>query len=181
MVLALGLDSGEEMKPNRRTFFLAMFTLMFASQAEARRGGGRRRVNFSGKGIPQGASHSGTVLSREQLRHCVDEERKINSLSDSVEIDQAMLDSEQAGLKQLERTIEREQFHVNRYSQESVDSFNSLVDQHRKKVAAFNNKLTPLNEKVSSLNSSIDGFNKQCAQRAYYESDMNAVLNRRAK
>ena len=179
MALELGWDSGNTMTFTRRASIFAAFGLFLTPLAEARRGG--RRVSFSGRGLANGVNYSGPVLSREQLKMCIDQQNRINSLSAAVDKEQESLEVEQGLLRRLEHKIESDRAFVNTYSQESVDSFNRSLDEHRRKVAAFNKRLSVANEKVERLNSSVSSFNSQCGQRAYYESDMNAVLAGRVK
>lgn len=166
------------MGTSRRVVLIGVFGIFSAAVtpiAQARRGGGRR-VSFSGRGLAHGTHHSGPVLSRAELQQCVNEQNTINALSDALDSEQASWDADQKKLGQLERRLENDKRVLNVYSQESVDSFNTLVDQHRKQVTAFNRRLPVFNEKVERLKSSVAGFNSRCAQRAYYESDMSAVL-----
>lgn len=164
----------------RRVSIFAFFGMCFSPMAEARQGGGRR-VSFSGRGLANGVNYSGPVLSREQLKMCLDQQNTINSQSAVVDKEQEFLGVEQEQLQRLERKIESDRAFVNSYSQASVDSFNRSLDEHRRKVTAFNKRLSVANEKVDRLNASVSSFNSQCGQRAYYESDMNAVLAGRVK
>lgn len=108
-----------------------------------------RRVRFGGRGITARGHYSGSVLSQEQLKSCLVREKQINALSEEVDRDEAYL-AEQERLVDL-------------YSQTSVD--------------AFNKKAHHYNSKVQQLKSSIDTCNNLCADKAYYESDMQAARN----
>lgn len=161
---------------SRRAALLGILGLVasFTSlEVEARRG---RRVRISGRGLARGARHSGPVLSRDQLRQCVSEQNQINSRSEHVDRAQASLDAERSRLNHLEQRIERAEPLVDVYSQESVDSFNAMIDQHRRLVASFNERLPASNSQVETLNAAVERFNSRCGERAYYEHDMAAVL-----
>lgn len=110
------------------------------------------RIRF-GKGLSRGAKYSGPTLSRQQLAVCVQMQERVNSAF-------AKLDRDEALLKQQEAAVDP-------YSQVSVDNFNSLV-------SAFN-------ADGERANAGVDQFNKACADRAYYESDMQAVRRELAK
>jgi len=159
----------------RRTLILGLVGLMASAtslDALARRG---RRVSFSGRGLPNGARASGPVLSREELRQCVVQEKTINAQSSDVDRMQSDLDAKKRELQALERRIAAAEPLVDTTSQASVDEFNALVDEHSRLVARYNAGLPPANDAVARLNASIDRFNALCANRPYYESDMAAV------
>jgi len=68
---------------------------------------------------------------------------------------------------------------VDVYSQHSIDSFNALIDEHKRLIEAYNARLPPVNARVGALNTVVDRFNARCAERAYYEHDMAAILGGR--
>ncbi len=107
----------------------------------------RRRIRFSGRGLPAGARYSGPTLSRSELNSCVRQERSINERFASLDRD--------------ESELEGAQLRVDSYSQRSVDDFNE-------RVARFNSN-------GQAANAQVGNFNQLCANRAYYDSDMRAV------
>jgi hypothetical protein len=115
----------------------------------------RRRVRFSGRGLPTGAKYNGPTLSRSELGNCVKQERSINEKF-------AALEKEEVDLKSAE-------LNVDSYSQRSVDEFNQRVSN--------------FNSGGEAVNAQVYSFNQSCANRTYYESDMQAVesLLRRSK
>lgn len=137
---------------SRRFFIKSVFGLaslsmlsIYSADVLARRGGGRVSM---GSGLASGSRYSGPILSQEQLKQCVLQERFINAASKD--------------LDQKEIELSRKGSQVDNYSQYSVDNYNRLVND-------FNNDGERLNAKV-------DAFNQSCANHAYYESDMQKVL-----
>lgn len=136
----------------------------------------RRRAGSGMRGLPNGARHKGPVLTRDQLRQCVAEQNTINTLESEMDRLRASLTQSEASINRLEAQISEQQPLIDRYSQESVDSFNALIDQHKRLVDAHNAKLPVTNISVEKVNSAVDRFNAKCADRVYYENDMQAVL-----
>ncbi|WP_147209273.1 hypothetical protein [Pseudoxanthomonas taiwanensis] len=62
------------------------------------------------------------------------------------------------------------------YNQQAVDRFNALINDHRRLVGTYNSKLPAVNARVDALNAAVDRFNARCADRAYYDHDMTAIL-----
>ena len=75
-------------------------------------------------------------------------ERDINRTADSIERYESIL-----------RTT-----YVDQYSTHSVNSYNMQVNR--------------LNSAIDGYNQSVDNFNQLCANKQYYENDMNAVRAR---
>lgn len=162
----------------RRMVLLGLFGAISCAlpvESEAR----RRRVRIGGRGLAAGARHSGPVLTREQLRQCVTEQNQINGQEDAVERLQSSLQADETRINSLESRITAMEPRVDVYSQQSVDSFNALVDEHKRLVGAYNSKLPSVNARVDALNAVVDRFNARCAERAYYEHDMAAILGGR--
>ena len=164
------------MTMNRRAviFGLLGFAAAFTAPEAAGRGG--RRAGFRLRGLPNGARHKGSGLTRDQLRQCVNEQKVINAGSGQVDRLQASISVDAAEISRLERQIAAQESLVNVYSQESVDQFNALVNRHRQMVTAYNDRLPAANARVEQMNAAVRRFNTECADRVYYESDMNAVV-----
>lgn len=136
----------------------------------------RRRASFHMRGLPDGAYHKGPVLTREQLRQCVAEENAINASGAQVDALQASLEASEASINRLENQINAQEPFVDRYSQESVARFNALIERHKHLVATHNSNLPVVNARVDQVNAAVQRFNSKCADRVYYESDMQAIL-----
>ena len=153
------------------SFLLVAFLALHIPDADA-----RGRVRFRGSGLRHGTQHSGPVLSLEQLRMCVAQQNRLNS--EGVWLDQleATVKQKAAEIELLEEKITQREPLVDKYSQESVDSFNALITKHEKFVAAYNGGLPSYNAEVDKYKVSQQGFNTNCAGHAYYEKDMQAVI-----
>ncbi|MCI0400104.1 MAG: hypothetical protein L0Z68_02215 [Gammaproteobacteria bacterium] len=136
----------------------------------------RGRIRFHGTGLARGAHHSGPVLSREQLRVRVAQQNRVNVDGANLDKAKAGLQAKAAEIESLEANIKRRKPFVDQYSEESVDSFNALIGEHGKLVAAYNSGLPAYNAEVDRYKVGQQAFNTKCAGHAYYESDMQAVL-----
>ncbi len=136
----------------------------------------RGRVRFRSRGLPAGAVYRGPVLTRDQLRQCVAQQEAINKEGDEVDLLQSRLNQSEADLNALEESIKRQEAMVDRYSQQSVDNFNMLIERHRRQVERHNANLGYANARVDKVNRAVERFNAECGDRAYYDSDMRAVL-----
>lgn len=176
-VLACYVLQGGGMSVTRRALLLRLIgivTILLPFESEARRG---RGVRVNGRGLRAGAKHSGPVLTRDQLRQCIKEQNNINAQNEAVNKMQVALGESEAKINNLERRIAAMKPHVDVYNQKSVDSFNKLINEHKQFVNAYNSKLPTINAHLDDINSAVDRFNKSCAEHAYYEHDMAAVLD----
>jgi len=165
------------MEWTRRSTLLGLLGLGAALATPAALARGRAR--FRSRGLPAGAVHRGPVLSRAQLSECVAQQKAIDN--DGTEVDrlQAEINQSEVALNARELSINRREAMVDHYSQQSVDNFNRLIDQHRREVERHNAMLGRASERIDQVNAAVQRFNTQCADRAYYESDMRAVLAER--
>lgn len=157
---------------------LALCTAGFMMLAQTLDADARRRGGFRARGLAHGAVAKGPVLSRDQLRVCVQIQRSLGSMEASIARMQAQLGTQESELNRLVRQIEMQEPLVDRYSQASVDGFNALVNRHGRMVEAYNARLPMVNGHVEAMNRNVDTFNARCADREYYESDMIAVGGR---
>ncbi len=114
-------------------------------------------------------------MSQAELRTCLQAEQALNVRSDEIDQQELGIQKQQTQLEELEARIERQKPLVDRYSQESVDSFNRLISRHRRLAKEYNQSVEPFNNKIAAYKADQDRFNATCAGKSYYESDMQAV------
>ena len=135
----------------------------------------RVKVRFRGSMIRNSIQYSNPVLSREQLRSCVGQQNRLNS--DSVWLVESGLKQKLSELERFDQIISQREPLVDRYSKESVDSFNTLVKEQRKLAALYNEGLPTYNAQIDKYKILQQSFNTTCAGQAYYEDDMQAVIS----
>jgi len=137
----------------------------------------RVRVRFRGLGLRYNIQNSSPVLSREQLRSCVRQQNRLNS--DSVQLEQmkSRLKQKLSEFERFEQTISQRELFIDRYSQESVDSFNTLITNQRKLSSSYNEDLPTYNAQVDKYKILQQSFNTTCAGQSYYKDDMQAVIS----
>ena len=158
----------------RLVFALAAATLAgLPTPALARRG---RRVRMSGRGLASGATSSGPALSREEVRSCISLQNAINQDADAIDAWSARFESEKLLLDQYERVVSMQRASLDPFDTTSVDAYNLSVRIHQGIVQSYNMNLPSFNQRVADQNSSVERFNLRFTGKAFFESDMQAVL-----
>lgn len=150
--------------------FIASNLALHITDSEA-----RGRVRLRGSGLHHGANHSGPVMSRNELRTCQTYEKSLNAKL--AEIQRLDTDAKEKAdtINQLEEEIVQRKKTVDNYSEESVNSYNKMIDNHKKLTEKYNAWIPILNSEVDKYKKSEEGFNKHCANKAYYLDDMDAI------
>lgn len=164
------------MKLKNPFLLLALLTLSILSlpDAEARVRGKGALLGFAAGA--KGSSASGPVLSLDQLRECVTQQRQIEDDSVALKKINDELKGNKDEIDRLEVQIARKKPQVDTQSQSSVDEFNAMIDKREALAGAYNKKLDTFNSQASISNAVISGFNQQCADHRYYANDMKEVL-----
>ena len=137
----------------------------------------RRRRSFSlGGGMVGRGNYDPDVLSESQLETCVRSEREIDS--QEAKFESAEYDAARQQLEDLSRKIDISNITVDRYSQASIDEHNALIDTYNKLLGDFEPLESEYNSKAESFGLLVDRFNRDCAGKRYYDSDMQAVIRR---
>lgn len=108
--------------------------------------GSGSRVRF-GRGLNKDSKYDGQTLSRSELMTCVYAQERIDDAFKK--------------LAEQEHQMTVAETKMDSRNQDSVERFNDLVREY--------------NEKGQRENAEVEKFNSTCANRAYYESDMQAV------
>jgi hypothetical protein len=149
---------------------LAVLAMTGAPPAHARRRGRLRAFR-----LPNGAEPKGPVLTVDELRRCVEGETRIDAFRAELEAKQARADAGGREADELGAQLDRAKRGLDRTSKTQVASFNAGVDRQRKAVERYNKLVPDLNKAAADLNEEVGRFNAACAERPYYEDDMEAV------
>jgi predicted nucleic acid-binding Zn-ribbon protein len=158
----------------RRGLALMMF---LASSSFATHAVAKRRFSF-GRGILRGTTrkqYSSDVLSVDQLRKCISLENELDSVSSSLDQSRIELDAHSAELSKMQMSLRLEEIAVDVYNQESVDQYNNSIADFRRKQDDYNYRVESYNSKLEVARTLNSDFNFRCANKKYYEDDMEAA------
>lgn len=161
------------------------------------------KIIGKGSGAASGASYNGPVLSRAELRRClqlrsgVDESaRKLETAESSLNVYDDKIKKAENQIRPLENEvdslrvrIDAEEPLVNLRSQQSVDNYNALIEKYKSAARKYNSMASDINVlietqkgKVSQHNGSVNAHNlsvskiqSECSP-PYRQSDMDAIL-----
>ena len=134
---------------------------------------------LSGKKIEEGSRYSGPALSREELSQCIGQGERLNELDIEIDDLEETASARRAELESNEATLIEAKGVVDASSQSSVDKFNALVDKHGNLADQYNALLMQLNERIAARHEAADLYDSSCAQKAYFDSDLNAIRQAR--
>ena len=170
------------MKTVRRSALLgllgAVTAAAFPGPALAR-GGRRARFSSGGAARHGAAAHAGPVMSREQLGSCLADQTAIEQKSGALEQAMASLSEDRTRLTEMEQRLSDEKRLVVPSSPTSVSRYDAVVERYRKMVDDYNEKLAPFKVRLAEIEAAQKRFNGQCANQAYDEADMQALLAKR--
>lgn len=139
----------------------------------------RVKVRFRGVGLPgRGNYSSPDVLKPDQLEQCVQSEKDINTSSDTLDSTEVALDKLSTEIERLGQEIDRSAAQLDRTSQAAVDGHNAKVQRYQAMVKDYKARIVGFNSRAEAHNAQLAQFNTNCANKKYYESDMQAVRSR---
>ena len=136
-----------------------------------------------------GGAANGKLLSRDQLRQCLAQQKLLKSQGEEVAITQATLDAEKARIGRLDAELEQQQgalqaerAAVDAASEAAVTAYNAKLAQREERQRqrdqqsdAYNARLEPFNAQARAVNASRQDWASQCADRPYDEADFFAI------
>ncbi len=137
-------------------------------------GAGAAVAAGAAKSKPKEQSYGSSHLRPDQLKDCLNNahrldegEEELGASAKRIKADGQSIDAEQAA---LERDGKREFT-----EQTEVDRYNARVRAAKSRIEAFNRGVGEHKEKATSLDRGIEDFNRQCAGKRYYSSDLAAI------
>lgn len=132
-------------------------------------------VQIKGLALAPGAKHTGSPLSRESLRGCVEAEHRINANADALDREEIANAQEATRLDQLSTEIDKRTGKVDRHRESSVEDYNALVERHTRAVEQYNARLPSYNQRTQQHYKGVLDFESKCAHKAYYRDDLRAI------
>jgi hypothetical protein len=124
----------------------------------------------SGKG-----KTNGPLLTRAQLRECLNLQMRLRGAAEELGAAQAALDKEKSELAQRKALLAEELGALDRTSAAAVDAYNTSVLEHERAVDAYNGKTPEFNAKAAGLQEQRATFAKGCENRDFDEKDEIAI------
>ncbi len=133
-----------------------------------------------GKGTSTGTAPgptkaNGPLLTRAELRECLNLQPRLRSMSDEVVAAQAALDKQKAELVQQGAALKEQLAGLDRTSAEAVGEYNKRVQEHEQRLDAYNAQTPVFNAKVEHLQAQRSAFAKGCENRDFDEKDEIAI------
>lgn len=125
-------------------------------------------------GTGKGKSN-GPLLTRAELRECLNLQTRQRGAAQELVVAQAALDKEKADLAQRKALLADELAALDRTSAAAVDAYNASVLEHERNVDAYNGKTPAFNAKAAGLQEQRAAFAKGCENRDFDEKDELAI------
>ena len=120
---------------------------------------------------------TGPLLSRAQLRECLAQQGRLQTLSADASKLQAGMAADEAEIKRLDAAHKEKFVSLDRTSAEAVAAYNTESQQLDKLIDAYNANTPAFNAKVEALQAERTSFAKDCDNRNYDEKDELAIKN----
>ncbi|MEQ1805555.1 MAG: hypothetical protein ABL900_09275 [Burkholderiaceae bacterium] len=127
-----------------------------------------------GTGTGKGKTN-GPLLTRAELRECLNLQTRMRGAAHELVAAQAALDKEKADLAQRKAALADELTTLDRTSAAVVDAYNASVLEHERNVDAYNGKTPAFNAKAAGLQEQRATFAKGCENRDFDEKDELAI------
>jgi len=154
---------------------LATIPVDFAEARRFRLGSGIRSVGHNGQALAK--SYSADHLTPDQLKACLSSERRLEKAGADLDQRKEALTKSQEAIRLEKIGVELAQSRVDRYSQRSVDQFNSLVEKFNARVASNGQNIDAYNRDLESQKIEASRFNTSCGGKRYYEDDLKLAMS----
>ncbi len=118
---------------------------------------------------------NGPLLTRAELRDCLALQARVRLLGEGVVTTQAALDKEKVDIAQNGKALGEQLAALDRTSADAVNAYNASVQEHDKRIDAYNTLTPTFNAKVEALQTGRAQFLKSCENRDFDEKDEIAV------
>lgn len=117
----------------------------------------------------------GKLLTRDELRECLAQEKRLKTMNEEIRSLQADLDGDTAEIGKRAEELKQAIATVDRTSQEAVDAVKAKAAEQDQRVDAYNAKLGPFNVKAQAVENERAAFSSNCHDRPYSEIDYFAI------
>lgn len=119
------------------------------------------------------------VMTREELRACMDQKDKLSTASASAQRQQADLGKEKTEILREGDALKADGEALDRSNPAAVDAFNARVTARNQRIDGFEPKVASYNALVAELEGLQTNYRRDCENRKFDEKDEKALLDKR--
>ncbi len=162
------LPSTSTMRYLLRSAALCTFVLALAGAAAAA-DPPKKKGSFSG-GKPGSA-----VLTRDELRACLDRKAKVDQTDEALPKEKAQLAATQDELLKSGETMKAALETLDKTNEQAVAEFNEKSQARDKRIDEHQAHVADYNARAQAAQAERDAFVKACANREYFDEDADAI------
>jgi len=133
---------------------------------------------FAAEAPKKGAAAAKTpLLTREELRSCMNTKTKLHQQRDETLQLQSQLDAEKTEIQRAGDELKQRLAALDRTNREQVEKFVESNNAHEKRIDAYTARGADFNAKVDSLTADNEAYKKACENRRFDEKDEIAIKN----
>ena len=121
------------------------------------------------------------VMTRDELRACMDERDRLQEVRQQVQRDNTALNAQQADIKKLDAEIDQKRVGLDPADAAGQQVLVAEVARRDEQVTAFNAQLRSLNEQSRSLDERRTAWLAKCDGRNFDELDEAAIMRERKR
>ena len=156
--------------PNLAATLIA--TLLAAAPAHA--ADTTKREGSFGKG-------TGALLTKEQLRTCMNQQAHLAQRSEAMLTEQAALTATKAEIGRSGEALKAKLDSVDRTSADAVAAYNDEAQARDKAIDAYQDRVAAFNASVDAAKVERDAYGPACANRRFFADDEIAIRKEKAK
>jgi hypothetical protein len=121
------------------------------------------------------AKPGGPLLSRDELRACMDTKARLQQQREEAVKLQPQLDAEKENILREGNDLKERLAALDRTNVELVEKYAASSVEHDKRIDAYETRNTAFNSKVDALTSETQAYKKSCENRRFDEKDERAI------
>lgn len=115
------------------------------------------------------------LLTREELRACMDRQAKVRTHTEQASALQAALQKEKADILSEGEALKADLSALDRANPAAVEAYNTRATARDQRISAFEPKVADFNAKVQALNDERASYSRDCENRRFDERDEKAL------
>lgn len=115
------------------------------------------------------------LLTREELRACMERKTRLREQTDRVSQLQTELQKEKSEILSDGEALKNELTTLDRSNVAAVESYNARATARDQRINGFEPRVSDFNAKVQALNDERSGYSRDCENRRFDERDEKAL------